>query len=147
MRLVLAVCLGGALTGVAHADRMAQAHNIFSDSCARCHSADSLRPKASAQPAPDPEAPLDRNGRRMQRQERVDTLRRWMENPNAVMPDTHCEAGHLDAVQRELVLSFLRKKTNPLMRSRVMVRVPEQNNGLAPPLPKPHPLVGQGDHR
>ena len=149
MRLVLAV--GLLVGGVAHADRMSQAHNIFSDSCARCHSADSLRPKASAQPAPSaevrPQSAESKDGRRAAQFPRVDALRRWIENPQAVSPDSPCEAGHIDAVQRELVIAFLRQKTDPRMRSRVMQRVPEQNGGLAAPPTKPETHKGQGDHR
>ena len=51
--VVAGVTLSGAS---AHADRIAQAHNLFSDSCARCHSAEKLRPSTSQQQAPVPRA-------------------------------------------------------------------------------------------
>ena len=42
---LLVAVVGGA--GVAHADRISEASSIFSNECARCHSAEKLRPKTS----------------------------------------------------------------------------------------------------
>ena len=74
-----------------------------------------------------------------------DRVRAWMEHPAA---DSLCEANKLDPVQRELVMSLLRRSTDPMTRSAATPRpASARNGGLASRPEKAGPVLGQGDHR
>jgi mono/diheme cytochrome c family protein len=131
----------------ARADRITQAHDIFTNECARCHSAEKLRPKTSEHPAPTTTS-AQVNGRTVQRVSGPDPLREWMETSHEDDPDTHCHAARLDVVQRELVISYLRKKEDPRARPWAPTRLAAAANGGITPAPKKlEPKLGQGDHR
>lgn len=143
--VVVGALVCGISSGAARADRMAQANSLFSTACARCHSADKLRPKTSAQGIVQRksalEAPLTRAAKP------VDPVRTWIEKPIAVDPDTLCEAGRMDPGQRDLLVSFLRRPTNPMLRAATVARVAPLHHGITEAAQPPGPKLGQGDHR
>lgn len=147
--LASAAVIVGATGGAAHADRMSQAGSLFADSCARCHSAEQLRPKTAVPLATPPKSALDRikSTVRLPSAPPPDPVRAWIKNPVAVDPDTLCEAGRMDPVQRDLLVAFLRRPANPMQRSLVIARVAPQDRGIAPRPKQVGPKLGQGDHR
>ena len=135
------------LSAEARADVVTQAHDIFTSSCSRCHSAERLRPKTSQHAEP---ALVTKKvyGKTVQTPG-VDPLRQWLEESHENDPDTHCRANRLDPVQREIMIAYLRKKADPRARAWAPPRVAAaKNGGIAPPRPKrERKRDGQGDHR
>jgi hypothetical protein len=118
MKFVLASLALVAATTAHAADRTERATAIFDQSCSLCHvfgkqPGDDAREKHTLDPT--------------QRRWTPEFVRRWLEDPRRVDPQSMCLANQLDPVAKDLLASFLRLQNTPSVRMKT---------GKAPVVPR-----------
>jgi len=106
-RSIISLFLIVAGSGLAHADREGRAKALWDQRCANCHA---LANGKDLPPAPNKRfVDLTRVHRRRDEKD----LREWIANPNKIQPNTNCEPGKLEPNEIDLIVSLLKKRSNP----------------------------------